>query len=129
MAPAEQALAVAQRHGGLVGPPRAVLRGWGGGEGVPAELMRPRSVQQLQAALELARARLGRRNGLPGAIVRGLGRSYGDAAQLCNGLVLDITRLKGIELDRERGSVKAGAGVTLAELLDRLVPDGWLVPV
>jgi decaprenylphospho-beta-D-ribofuranose 2-oxidase len=126
---AEQALAVAQRHGGLVGPRRAVLRGWGGGEGVPAELFQPRSVHQLQAALELARERRGRRDGWPGAIMRGLGRSYGDAAQLCNGMVLDTTQLKGIELDRERGSVKAGAGVTLAELLDRLVPDGWLVPV
>jgi decaprenylphospho-beta-D-ribofuranose 2-oxidase len=129
MPPAEQALAVAQRHGGPVGPRRAILRGWGGGEGAPAELLQPRSVQELQAALELARTRLGHRSGLPGAIVRGLGRSYGDAAQLCNGLVLDTTRLKGIELDRERGSVKAGAGVTLAELLDRLVPEGWLVPV
>lgn len=105
------------------------MRGWGGGEGAPAELLRPRSVEELQAALELARARLGRRDGLPGAIARGLGRSYGDAAQLCNGLVLDTTRLTRIELNRERGSVKAQAGVTLAELLDRLVPEGWLVPV
>ena len=129
MPPADQALAVAQRDAGPVGQGRAILRGWGGGEGVATELLRPRSVSQLQAALELARARVGGREGLPGAIARGLGRSYGDAAQLSNGLVLDTTQLKGIELDRERGSVKAGAGVTLAELLDRLVPEGWLVPV
>jgi decaprenylphospho-beta-D-ribofuranose 2-oxidase len=66
---------------------------------------------------------------MPGAIVRGLGRSYGDAAQLSNGLVIDTKELKGIELVRERSVVTAGAGVTLAELLDRLVPEGWLVPV
>ena len=129
MPPADQALAVAQRRAGPVGQGRAILRGWGGGEGVATELLRPRSVQQLQAELELARARVGGREGLPGAIARGLGRSYGDAAHLSNGLVLDTTQLKGIELDRDRGSVKAGAGVTLAELLDRLVPEGWLVPV
>ncbi len=129
MPPADQALAVAQRDAGPVGPDRAVLRGWGAGEGVPTELIRPRSVQQLQAALEPTRARLGSRGGLPGAIVRGLGRSYGDAAQLSNGLVLDTTALKGIELHSERGSVSAGSGVTLAELLDQLVPEGWLVPV
>jgi decaprenylphospho-beta-D-ribofuranose 2-oxidase len=93
------------------------------------ELLRPRSIQELQEAVELARERLGRGGGSPGAIVRGLGRSYGDAAQLSQGLVLDTTPLKGIELDRERGSVSVGAGVTLAELLERLVPAGWLVPV
>jgi decaprenylphospho-beta-D-ribofuranose 2-oxidase len=126
MPPAEQALATAQRDQGPVGAHRAVLRGWGGGEGVPVDVLRARSVEDLLTGLEFARAP--RRN-TPGAIVRGLGRSYGDAAQLSNGLVIDTNELKGIELDRRRGVVTVGAGVTLAELLDRLVPEGWLVPV
>jgi decaprenylphospho-beta-D-ribofuranose 2-oxidase len=58
-----------------------------------------------------------------------MGRSYGDAAQLDGGLVIDATRLKQFELDPERGTVTAQAGVTLAELLDQLVPAGWMVPV
>jgi decaprenylphospho-beta-D-ribofuranose 2-oxidase len=58
-----------------------------------------------------------------------MGRSYGDAAQLRDGLVLDTTRLKQFELDPERGTVTAEAGVTLAELLEDVVPAGWMVPV
>jgi decaprenylphospho-beta-D-ribofuranose 2-oxidase len=58
-----------------------------------------------------------------------MGRSYGDAAQLAGGLVLDMTALKEFELDGERGTVTAQAGVTIGELLAALVPRGWMVPV
>ena len=64
-----------------------------------------------------------------GAISRGMGRSYGDAAQLRGGLVLQTTRLKGIALDQEAGTVLAQAGATVGELLASLVPAGWMVPV
>src|SRR5689334_10796675 len=126
MPPAEQTLAAAQRDQGPVGAHRAILRGWGGGEGVSADVLRARSIEDLLTGLELVRAPSRK---TPGAIVRGLGRSYGDAAQLSNGLVIDTNELQGVELDRRRGVVTAGAGVTLAALLERLVPDGWLVPV
>jgi len=58
-----------------------------------------------------------------------MGRSYGDAAQLSGGLVLDTTALKSFELDRNQGIVTAQAGVTIGELLAALVPAGWMVPV
>jgi decaprenylphospho-beta-D-ribofuranose 2-oxidase len=64
-----------------------------------------------------------------GAIPRGMGRSYGDAAQLDGGLVLQLTRLRDFALDAEHGVVTAQAGVTLGELLAALVPAGWMVPV
>jgi decaprenylphospho-beta-D-ribofuranose 2-oxidase len=64
-----------------------------------------------------------------GAIARGLGRSYGDAAQLRDGLVVATARLRGYALDGEAGIVTAGAGVTIGELLGALVPHGWMVPV
>jgi decaprenylphospho-beta-D-ribofuranose 2-oxidase len=75
----------------------------------------------------LSLARDGRR--ARGLIARGMGRSYGDAAQLRDGLVLETTSLKGIELDSERGVATVQAGVTIGELLDRAVPAGWMVPV
>ena len=58
-----------------------------------------------------------------------MGRSYGDAAQISGGLVIETTRLKRFELDRDRGTVTAQAGVTIGELLRAVVPAGWMVPV
>jgi decaprenylphospho-beta-D-ribofuranose 2-oxidase len=58
-----------------------------------------------------------------------MGRSYGDAAQISGGLVIETTRLKGIEFAEDRGIVIAQAGVTIGELLREAVPSGWIVPV
>jgi decaprenylphospho-beta-D-ribofuranose 2-oxidase len=98
----------------------AVVTGWGGGHGAPLSIVRPDAVEALRAALELGSA---------GAIARGMGRSYGDAAQLSGGLAIDTALLKRFELSSARGTVTAQAGVTLAELLDALLPAGWTVPV
>jgi decaprenylphospho-beta-D-ribofuranose 2-oxidase len=58
-----------------------------------------------------------------------MGRSYGDAAQLAGGRVIDMTGLRGFALDPDRGTVTAEAGASLADLLDALVPRGWILPV
>ncbi len=59
---------------------------------------------------------------------RGLGRSYGDGAL---GPVLletgGLNRLKSF--DEERGIVEAEAGLSLDELVRRVLPRGWLPPV
>src|SRR5205807_10095529 len=90
----------------------------------PVPLWWPASSEALRAALGQWDKPIG-----SGAITRGLGRSYGDAAQLTHGLVIEITGLKGFELHQQQGTVSAHAGVTIAELLDALVPKGWIVPV
>jgi decaprenylphospho-beta-D-ribofuranose 2-oxidase len=99
------------------------VHGWGGAGAAAVELLRPASVDELRGAVESCRT-----DG-SGAIARGMGRSYGDAAQLGRGTVLDTTALTGYELDRAAGTVTAQAGVTLGELLAALVPQGWVVPV
>jgi decaprenylphospho-beta-D-ribofuranose 2-oxidase len=77
------------------------------------------------AALTAAVGGLGDR----GAIVRGLGRSYGDAAQNGGGEVWQL-RAGGepIRLHPD-GTVTAHASVSVDELLRVLVPRGWFVPV
>ncbi len=75
------------------------------------------------------RIRLGRLAG-ERIIARGLGRSYGDAAQSGGGTVLDMTRCSRlIDCDLEAGTVRAEAGLSIDELLRWSVPRGWFVPV
>ncbi len=65
-----------------------------------------------------------------GVIARGLGRSYGDAAQCAGGTVLDMTTLDRIHrLDPSAGTVTVDAGVSLGTLMRVLLPQGWFVPV
>jgi len=65
-----------------------------------------------------------------GAIARGAGRSYGDAAQNGGGAVIDATALRGrLELDAERGLLHTGAGRRFAEILLYLAARGYTLPV
>lgn len=65
-----------------------------------------------------------------GVIARGLGRSYGDAAQNAGGHVIDATALDRIlDLDIERGIVTCDPGVSLATLMQVLIPIGWFPTV
>jgi decaprenylphospho-beta-D-ribofuranose 2-oxidase len=99
------------------------VRGWGGGAPANALILRPTDVDEAQAAV--AQSRSARR----GAIARGMGRSYGDAAQLSGGHLLETARLRGFELDDDAGMVTAQTGVTVGELIAALVPAGWMLPV
>jgi decaprenylphospho-beta-D-ribofuranose 2-oxidase len=65
-----------------------------------------------------------------GVLVRGLGRSYGDAAQNAGGTVLRLhSAADSIRVDAASGRVTAGAGTSFDELMRFLVPRGWFVPV
>jgi decaprenylphospho-beta-D-ribofuranose 2-oxidase len=65
-----------------------------------------------------------------GAILRGLGRSYGDAAQNGGGLVVRLNgSAEAVVVDREAGTATVPAGVSIDELLRVIVPLGFFVPV
>ncbi len=120
MPPAEATATRAERS---LHPTAAELSGWGDSRRSPASLLRPATTEELKAVVAALPA------GGRGAIPRGMGRSYGDAAQRSGGWVLETTALKHFELDRTTGTVTAEAGVTIGELLDALVPARWTVPV
>jgi decaprenylphospho-beta-D-ribofuranose 2-oxidase len=101
-------------------PRRALLAGWGGGAPVPANLVRVSGVDELRAAVATS--------GQAGTVPRGMGRSYGDAAQRCEGLVLDTTAMRSFQLD-DAGILTADAGCTLGQLLAALERAGWVLPV
>ncbi|MGB0906408.1 MAG: FAD-binding oxidoreductase [Maricaulaceae bacterium] len=63
-------------------------------------------------------------------IAHGMGRSYGDVALNKNGTVVKTTRRNRIiKFDREAGTLRAEAGLTLDEVLKISVPAGWFLSV
>jgi decaprenylphospho-beta-D-ribofuranose 2-oxidase len=83
---------------------------------------RPTSATELTRALPNANPR--------GLIARGLGRSYGDAAQNAGGTVVETTDVDAFTVDRDDEIlVTAEAGASIDRLLRALVPQGAFVPV
>jgi decaprenylphospho-beta-D-ribofuranose 2-oxidase len=65
-----------------------------------------------------------------GVLARGLGRSYGDAAQNGGGVVVDMTtREQVLSVDTQTGLVEVEAGASLDALMRVLLPLGLFVPV
>lgn len=65
-----------------------------------------------------------------GVVARGLGRSYGDAAQTAGGDVLDLSTLTDVlAFDIRRGTLHAEAGLSLDRAIRMVLPFGWFVPV
>ncbi len=97
------------------------LTGWGRIAPSTAELAEPASEPEAAALLRAAAGQV---------IPRGLGRSYNNAAQCAQGLVLSSTRLKRIvSLDPATGVAVCEAGVSLERLMVAGLPHGWFVPV
>jgi FAD/FMN-containing dehydrogenase len=60
----------------------------------------------------------------------GLGRSYGDSCLPAEGTALLMSSLNKLRsFDKKTGLISAEAGLSLAELIDFIVPHGWFVPV
>jgi decaprenylphospho-beta-D-ribofuranose 2-oxidase len=101
-----------------------LLCGWGRTAPTRAWVLRPRAPEEVLEALASGPAARG------GAIARGAGRSYGDAAQNGGGAVIDATALCGrLELDAERGLLHTGAGRRFSEILLFLAARGYTLPV
>jgi decaprenylphospho-beta-D-ribofuranose 2-oxidase len=97
---------------------RELLSGWGRTAATGARVLRPSSADEVRDILASPAPR--------GVIGRGLGRSYGDAAQNAGGSVVfagDLDRLVALDVPGARATVEAG--VSLDWLMRTLVPLGF----
>jgi decaprenylphospho-beta-D-ribofuranose 2-oxidase len=98
------------------------LTGWGQTSPSVASWVRATTVDEVRAAVRGGQHR--------GVLARGLGRSYGDAAQNAGGLVVDVTGLDRIlSIDADVPSVVVEAGVSLDVLMRAVLPLRLWVPV
>jgi len=98
-----------------------LLSGWGRTAPSLAQVLACSSVAEVRDAVLEAGPR--------GVLVRGLGRSYGDAAQSGGARVLDLQSMNGVHFDAEAGVATVGAGASLDSIMRALLPQGAFVPV
>ncbi len=97
---------------------------WGGASHSVSYVYRPTTEHQLRELLLLAN-RSGRSIGL-----RGGGNSYGDAALNSENILLDMRRMNRIlEWNPDDGIAKLEPGVTISQLWQYVLEDGWWPPV
>ena len=100
------------------------LENFGHSLSAPSYRLQPRNTEEISKAFHLAK-----KSGLT-VTLRGAGRSYNDAAMNGGGIVIDLSSMNRI-LAWEAGSglVRCEAGVTLEQLWQAVLPDGWWPPV
>jgi len=90
----------------------------------PSYRIQPKTSEEIYEAFQLAR-----KMGLT-VNARGGGRSYNDAALNGGGILLDMSAMNRIlEWDSATGVVRCEPGVTLQNLWEKVLPDGWWPPV
>ena len=93
------------------------ISGWGRKNIVNSKLVNFHNAQEIQTFLNTS-------NNL-NCIPRGLGRSYGDAAQLNEDFVLNLESCNKILVSGNQ--VNVGGGVSISKLLEVIIPLGFFV--
>ena len=119
MPPRYRYLFVTAPDGGAI----ELVGGWGRAAPSAAVVHRPAGLSEIVSLLAAGSA------DRP-VLARGLGRSYGDAAQCAGGSIIDCRGIATVQdLDVGAGRVRVGSGVSFDRLLHTLVPRGYFVPV
>ncbi len=101
-----------------------LTEGWGGAVSAFGYVFRPSTIEGLREVFEFARS--SNRN----ITFRGSGRSYGDAAIGAENIILDTSRMNRIlSWDPHSGIITMEAGVTIEQIWQYIIEDGWWSPV
>jgi len=100
--------------------PWKVLDGFGASVRAVSRYARPESPEALAVLLRRAAA-----EAMP-VVLRGSGRSYGDASLNAGKLAIDMRGLSRVlSWDRDQGIAELQAGATIGDLWRHALPDGW----
>ena len=91
------------------------ISGWGRRDLVNSKLINLKSTKEIINFIKESNA--------SSLITRGLGRAYGDAAQLKDDFVVDVNFSKSISLTGNQLTV--GGGVIIGDLLEVIIPLGY----
>ena len=101
-----------------------LVHGWGLSTDAVGYVFRPSTVEGIREVFGLAE-RTGRT-----VAFRGAGRSYGDAALNAENVVLDLTRFcRILQWNPHTGVITMQSGVTIQQLWQYALPDGWWPPI
>ena len=98
---------------------RRILSGWGNYPRVTVQTATARDPAEAASVIRASDS----------LIARGNGRAYGDAALNLRTTLSMLPTRRVVAFDAEAGRITCEAGLTLAEILDLIVPRGWFVPV
>lgn len=103
----------------LVPAEKKKLSGWGRYSFAESYVFRPEQWKTLNAVIGDSR--------VPDILARGLGRSYGDTALNDGGALVNMLRLnRFLDWNEEDGILECEGGVSLREILDVFLPQGWM---
>jgi decaprenylphospho-beta-D-ribofuranose 2-oxidase len=96
---------------------RSNLSGWGRNNFYKCIIKEPKNLFELKKVIQKK------------IIARGLGRSYGDSSIQVNGTILTKELNKIISFDKKKGILNAESGISILEILEKIIPSGWFLPV
>ena len=93
------------------------ISGWGKNIFVKTNIFFPKNLSELKKNI--------RKN----CIARGLGRSYGDSSINSKNTVITTQLKRIINFDKKKGTLEAESGVSIEQILELIVKEGWFLPV
>ena len=93
------------------------LSGWGKNTLINTNIFFPKNLSELK------------KNSKNKCIARGLGRSYGDSSIHQSKTIITTNLKKIIYFDKKKGTLEAESGISIEEILNLIVKEGWFLPV
>jgi len=93
------------------------LSGWGNNKFANSKVYFPKNITEIKNLIK------GK------TIARGMGRSYGDSSIQPNSTIITKKLNKILHLDSIKGILSAEAGISVLEIIEKIIPHGWFLPV